>query len=147
MKEIVVDSLRWLDRENKAATHGFVIMPNHIHILWTYLDEENYDPTHALLSYTAHQFKKRLQTTSPDMLEKYLSTQWDRDYHFWERRSRSVEMPSRLIALQKLYYIHHNPLQEHWKLAEYPEAYQYSSARYYLQIENEFEFLKHYSDF
>jgi hypothetical protein len=33
---------------------------------------------------------------------------------------------------QKMDYIHHNPCQPHWALAERPEEYAWSSARYYL---------------
>jgi REP element-mobilizing transposase RayT len=146
MKDIIVNSLRWLDKEKRAFTHGFVIMPNHVHILWSY-GELGIDPSQSFLSYTGHEFKKKLKAFSPHLLGSYLSTQNDRDYHFWERRSRIIETKSRDIVIQKLDYIHDNPLQEKWKLADVPEAYQYSSARFYMQIDCEFEFLKHYVDF
>ncbi len=51
------------------------------------------------------------------------------------------------MAVQTLEYIHNNPLQEHWNLAEYQEDYKYSSASYYINGESEFKFLKHISDF
>lgn len=51
------------------------------------------------------------------------------------------------MALQVLEYIHNNPLQEHWKLAELPEDYYYSSARYYLKEQSEFKFIRHVMDF
>ena len=35
MKKIVGDSLLWMHQNNRARTHGFVIMPNHIHLLWS----------------------------------------------------------------------------------------------------------------
>jgi REP element-mobilizing transposase RayT len=146
MKDIIIDSLIWLDKEQKAFTHGFVIMPNHIHILWS-LPDESYDPAEALIRYTAHSFKKKLKIETPHGLLAYLSTQADREYHFWERRSRTIEVKSRSIAIQKLDYIHNNPLQQKWGLCDIPEGYKYSSARYYMQIESEFDFLKHYVDF
>jgi putative transposase len=146
-KDVIIDSLRWLDKENKAFTHGFVIMPNHIHLLWSFGEDEKYDPVLALKSYTAHQFKKKLGVSAPQLLEEFVSTQMDREYHFWERRSRNSPMANRIIAEQKLDYIHHNPLQEKWQLATLPELYSYSSASYYLLNESEFDFLKHYMDF
>jgi hypothetical protein len=36
------------------------------------------------------------------------------------------------IFLQKLEYIHHNPCQPKWSLADKPENYRYSSAADYL---------------
>ncbi|WP_255478614.1 hypothetical protein [Rufibacter sp. XAAS-G3-1] len=47
---------------------------------------------------------------------------------------------------QKLDYIHQNPAQEKWKLAELPEDYYYSSARFYLENKDDFGFLTHYLD-
>jgi hypothetical protein len=32
---------------------------------------------------------------------------------------------------QKLDYLHNSPLQDKWKLSEYPEDYKYSSASFY----------------
>jgi hypothetical protein len=47
--------------------------------------------------------------------------------------------------MQKLDYIHNNPLQPKWTLAMHPEDYRYSSARYYQTGEDEFELISHYS--
>lgn len=33
-KEIIIDELRWLKERNKISIYGFVIMPNHLHMLW-----------------------------------------------------------------------------------------------------------------
>lgn len=146
-KDVIIDSLKWLDKEHKAYTPGFVIMPNHIHVLWSYGEDEKYDPVFALKSFTAHQFKKKLSSTSPQILEEYVSTQGDREYHFGERRSESIQIMNRAIAEQKLDYIHNHPLQEKWHLATLPELYRYSSASYYLLNQSKFGFLKHYKDY
>jgi hypothetical protein len=44
--------------------------------------------------------------------------------------------------MQKLKYIHNNPMAEHWNLVQNPYDYKYSSARYYDVNEKSFEFLK-----
>jgi hypothetical protein len=46
--------------------------------------------------------------------------------------------------MQKLGYIHDNPLQQKWQLADLPENYKYSSARFYETGEDEFRLLTHY---
>src|SRR5882672_2412503 len=33
-KQIIVDSLQWLVKEKRYAVYAFVIMPNHMHLLW-----------------------------------------------------------------------------------------------------------------
>ena len=81
------------------------------------------------------------------MLNYYVSTQKDRQFHFWERRSRTIEVMSRLIAEQKLDYIHINPILGRWRLASSPEEYFYSSASYYLFNKNSFSFITHYMDY
>ena len=148
MKKIVGDSLLWMHQNNRARTHGFVIMPNHIHLLWSPVSKfHEEDNERTLLSFTGHAFKKHLQIEHPEMLNQYVSTQKDREFHFWERRSRTIEVMSRRIAEQKLDYIHFNPISGRWRLASSPEGYFYSSASYYILNKTSFSFITHYMDY
>ena len=52
----------------------------------------------------------------------------------------------KLTAEKKLDYIHLNPLQEKWNLAEYPEDYKWSSAGFYNSGIDDFGILTHYMD-
>ena len=79
-------------------------------------------------------------------LHAYIPSQNDREYQFWKRRSKSIEMMNRLIAAQKVDYIHNNPLQEKWKLVNLPESYYFSSASYYLNNKKDFNFITRYED-
>jgi hypothetical protein len=47
--------------------------------------------------------------------------------------------------MQKLEYIHNNPVQGKWKLVEYPEDYKYSSARFYFDGSDAFDLVTHYN--
>lgn len=147
-KEIIVQSLRWLVKNNLVHVHGFVIMPNHIHLLWSPIAniEINTAAT-KFSSYTGSELKKYLVEKQPDQLHQYTSSQSDREHHIWERRPRSIEVMSRTIAEQKLDYIHNNPLQEKWNRCTVPEEYRYSSAAFYFRNESPFDFLSHYADF
>ena len=61
-KQIMIDSLRWLVEENRCRIYGFVVMPNHVHLLWRIAEGfERENVQGALLSFTAHAFKKRLK--------------------------------------------------------------------------------------
>ncbi len=137
-----------MHQNNRARTHGFVIMPNHFHLLWSpvskFHEEENQQ---TLLSFTGHAFKKHLQSEHPEMLNQYVSTQKDREFHFWERRPRTIEVMSRRIAEQKLDYTHFNPISGRWRLALSPEGYLYSSASYYILNKSPFGFIAHYMDY
>ena len=145
IKVILIESMEWLVVNKKAQIHAFVIMPNHIHLLWTPLDE-TYDISASFKSFTATMIRKFLVNHNKLKLNLYISTQNDREYQFWKRRSKSIEMQNRIIAAQKVEYIHNNPLQEKWKLVEKPEDYVYSSASYYLSDKSPFYFLTRYED-
>jgi putative transposase len=69
----------------------------------------------------------------------------DRQYQFWQRNSLSIDLWTPNIFMQKLNYIHNNPLQDKWQLAELPENYIYSSARFYETGEDIFGLLTHYN--
>ena len=129
MKNVVVDSLRYLVREQKALIYAFVIMPNHIHLVWHIPQDYTLaDVKAALLSFTAHQFKKILKTENPLELERYRVNLADRTYQFWERNPLSVAIFHDEVYYQKMQYVHWNPCAERWRLAAEPEAYKYSSA-------------------
>jgi len=70
----------------------------------------------------------------------------DRKYQFWERNPLSIPLYSLPVMMQKLTYIHLNPIQEKWKLAQIPEDYWYSSTAFYLNGFSSFGFLTPYTD-
>ncbi|MFY0607494.1 MAG: transposase [Cyclobacteriaceae bacterium] len=143
-KKVIIDSLDHLSRRNLIDVYGFVIMPNHIHLIWK-LNEMNGKelPSASLLKFTAHQFKKMLE---PDELPKYYVDAPNKTFEFWQRDSLGVELYTREVAYQKLEYIHQNPLGKKWKLATDPSDYKFSSASYYEHESTSFSFLKHLGD-
>jgi REP element-mobilizing transposase RayT len=145
IKELLVESMKWLVDNNKAAIHAFVIMPNHIHLVWSQKDE-TYDLGGSFKSFTGSAIRKHLTSNYPEKLSDYASTQNDREFHFWERRSKNIEVMTRVIASQKVEYIHLNPLQEKWRLVDKEEDYLYSSAAYYLLDDDRFKFLSRYEE-
>ena len=70
----------------------------------------------------------------------------DRRYEIWERNPLSTDLYNHKAFLQKLEYIHRNPMEERWSLAGTVEEYKYSSARFYETGKDEWEFLTHYTD-
>ncbi len=129
LKDIIVDALRHLVAEKKAVVYEFVIMPNHIHIIWHIPEPHQLVKVKAtLLSFTGHRFKKYLSTNQPENLDNYLVNLKDRKYQFWERNALSIPIYHNDVFLQKARYIHLNPIAEKWGLATIPENYIYSSA-------------------
>ena len=68
----------------------------------------------------------------------------DRKYQVWKRNSMSIDLIHEWFFKQKFDYLHENPCQPHWQLAESPQDYKYSSARFYEEGKDEFGFLTHH---
>ena len=144
-KDLLVQSLQFLVDNNRVQVYGFVVMPNHIHLLWKIQHPFTREEVQRdFLKYTAQQIKFDLQRNHPAALEKFQVQAKDRQYQIWERNPLSIYCYTLGVTTQKLDYIHRNPVQEKWKLAETPEAYRYSSARFYIENESPYTFLTHY---
>ncbi len=145
LKQVIISSLQYLVNKELVTLYGFVIMPNHIHLLW-YMRKNNGKETAAgsFAKFTAHEFKKYLSQTN--QLHFYKSDKNDRAYQFWKRDPLAVPISSEKIFINKLEYIHNNPVKEKWKLCLYPEDYRWSSARFYLEGTDEFNMLTHYKE-
>lgn len=142
-KDIIINSFTYLSDKGLVDVFGFVIMPNHIHLIWRINQWNGKELPHAsLLKFTAHEFKKRLNANKPNALSTYAVIAKNKQYEFWQRDAMAIPLLSREMAYQKLQYIHNNPLAEHRQLARVPEEYYYSSAGFYESNNTDFCFLK-----
>ncbi len=139
--------MKFIVNDKRANIYSFVIMPNHIHLIWQVADKyKTSQVQHSFLKFTAQQFKFKLKESDSDLLEEFRVSASDRHYQFWERNPLSIDLFSRDVFLQKFNYIHNNPLQEKWKLTSRSQDYKYCSARFYETGINDFGFLSHYAD-
>ncbi|HXA02926.1 MAG TPA: hypothetical protein VNW99_13105 [Cytophagaceae bacterium] len=146
-KELVIEQLLWLKLRNKIAVYGFVIMPNHLHLIWESLEKNGKEMPHASFNkWTSSNFLIDLRKNHQQVLTFFEEKTSERNYRFWQRDPLAVLMDSREKMEQKLEYIHCNPLQEHWDLAKDAEDYTWSSAKFYLTDKDEFGILTHYMD-
>jgi len=141
-KEIVLSSLLYLISHNKIKIYGYVIMPNHIHIIWEMIRLNGKEMPHVSFhKYTAHQFLKITPNTNPFKVKES-----GRSHRFWQRDALATLIDNKPMCEQKLDYIHLNPLQEKWNLVEFPEDYKWSSASFYEFGKDEFNILTDYRD-
>jgi putative transposase len=142
-KEIIIQSLTYLTIAGKIEVYGFVIMPNHIHLIWRTKELNGKETAQgSFLKYTAHEFRKLLYKEGKEQLVNYQTAAANKKHEFWQRDSLAVHLPNQAIAFQKLDYIHANPLAQHWQLVQDPSDYRYSSAAYYERGKTEYGFLK-----
>jgi REP element-mobilizing transposase RayT len=142
-KDIITQSLDYLTQAGKADVFGFVIMPNHLHLIWRTKALNGRETAQgSFLKYTAHEFRKRLYKEDPKQLETYRVAAANKSHEFWQRDSLAIHLDNQQIAFQKLDYIHKNPLAERWQLVQDPSDYKYSSAAFYERAKSDFLFLK-----
>ncbi|MEJ7627804.1 MAG: transposase [Ferruginibacter sp.] len=142
-KNIITDSLHFMVENKRIELNAFVVMQNHIHLIWQPL------PGHSLSSiqlsfmkFTAQQIKFALTVDNPSLLEQCRVNKSDRQYQIWKRKPLSIELSSQKIFLQKLEYIHYNPVA--CGISIYPEEYHFSSAMFYENEIDHFKMLTHY---
>jgi putative transposase len=139
-KTIVLDSLIYLVKREKLIIYGFVIMPNHIHVIWEAKAKNGKEMPHAsFMKYTGHQFLKELREADDPILNRFRVEDLSREYQFWKKKGLAKLMFDRKILAQKLTYTHCNPTQPKWNLAIDPNDYYFSSCSFYEQGDMKFD--------
>ncbi|QQL48417.1 transposase [Mucilaginibacter ginkgonis] len=144
-KDVIVSSLQFLKERGYIEVYAFVIMPNHIHLIWQIQDGYLLSSIQQrFLKFTAQKMKYILLDSEDPKLDFFKVNAKDRLHQFWERNPLSVDLWSPAVFEQKLDYIHNNPLQDKWQLATETKDYHYSSANFYESGLDHFNLLTHH---
>ena len=134
---------KWFDylKEKGHYITGYVIMPNHLHVLIAFTKTETSINTIVGNGkrFMAYEIVKRLKEKGEiEILTKLTEGVSSRDYkrgklhEVFQPSFDWKECTSRKFINQKLDYIHANPCRGVWNLAEDAVDYKHSSARFYL---------------
>lgn len=146
--DTITGSLSFLHKKKLVKVYGFVIMPNHMHLIWQILKPNGKEtPVASLMKFTAHSFEKHIRQTNPADMRNYMVDWHSRKYNFWQPEPDWFLLFTEKTTQQKLNYIHNNPLQKKWSLVTDPLDYRFSSAKFYETGGNDFDFLYHYCDY
>ena len=146
-KQLIINSLNELVDKKLIAVYAFVVMPNHIHLVWELLLKNGNElPNASFNKKVGHEIVKDLKENHLKVLEIFKVEEKEREYRIWKRDPLAILMNNKMKVEQKIQYIHENPLQEHWNLTDRPENYKWSSAKFYEKGINEFGFLTHYME-
>ncbi|WP_320111460.1 REP-associated tyrosine transposase [Draconibacterium orientale] len=138
-KKIVVDSLRYCQKEKAMEIFAWCIMSSHIHLVFRSSGEQK--PELLLGDFKRFTSKAIVQaiTDNPQESRKKLLLQHFQkagskssnvsNYQFWRHDNNPVELWSAKVIDEKIDYIHYNPVEE--GLVFRPEDYLYSSAADY----------------
>ena len=133
---ILLQSFQYLQQQHQLKLYGFVILENHMH--WLAQSENLPKDIHRFKSYTAKMIIRHLQQQQQYKLLKQLAFykkkhKADRQYQLWEEGSHPEEIQGEQMLLQKLEYIHLNPVKRGY--VDDASDWRYSSARNYQQGE------------
>ncbi|HEX3024919.1 MAG TPA: transposase [Chitinophagaceae bacterium] len=141
-KDIIIESLRFLVKEKRVVVYAFVIMSNHIHLIWQIQAAHTKENVQRdFLKFTGQMIKYDLQKNNSALLDLFLVKAKDRQYQFWERNALSIDLFSEAVLMQKIKYIHQNPVKT--GLCNIAENYKYSSAKFYETGKDDFSFIEH----
>jgi len=141
-KNYIIESLQYLVINKRITLFAFVIMKNHIHLIWQALADCTPEKIQSsFMKFTARKMKLDLEKQHPLALEKFKVNAKDREYQFWERNPLGIDLYTHAVFMQKLEYIHWNPVKA--GLCSLPEEYYYSSAKFYHTGIDDFGMLTH----
>ena len=140
---IILDSFNHLVDNEKVKIYSFVIMRDHIHIVWEMLNENLIDDIiTSFKKHTGREIVKYLSIVNDDYLEDYFtSIRKDRKFKIWKHSKGNLRIKGQDILINKIEYIHNNPIKGDYKQVEKVEDYTFSSAQAYRLKSSNFRFL------
>ncbi len=134
--EILIKALSYRQKNGKMKLYAYVLMTNHFHLI---LSVDNISKfMKELKSYTAHEIinllKKHEEFSLLEQLESNKkSHKTSSRYQIWQEGFHPQQILSEEMLLQKIEYIHQNPVRA--GIVNNPEDWKYSSSSNYSKDE------------
>ena len=129
-KSIICENIKFYNHAYLAQTTGYVIMPNHFHLILYFKEKSNLSGfMRDFKKFSAYAIRGWLETNNADMLEMIRINSSKQKFKVWQDRFDDLYLENRKTLEVKLEYIHQNPVKK--GLVSLPEEYRYSSARFY----------------
>jgi len=134
--EILLNSLRFSQKEKGMEIIAWCIMPNHVHLIFRSV--KGIKPELLLgdiKRFTSRSIIKAIQKNPKESKKKFLLEHFKKaaqkssnvkNYQFWRHDNKPIELWSNKVISEKINYIHNNPVKA--GLVYKPEDYKYSSA-------------------
>ena len=135
--EIILDSLRFLHHKKRLRLHAFVLMENHLHMIASSPDLSR--EIRNFKSFTARKCIDWYQLHHKSWVLHQLQLhkndyKTDQQHQFWQEGFHPKLIKDDAMLLNKLEYIHHNPLKRGY--VDDPGHWRYSSYRNYMEQES-----------
>ncbi|MEM1003658.1 MAG: transposase [Bacteroidota bacterium] len=138
-KDILLDSLKYCQREKGMEIVAWCVMTNHMHLVFRTIGD--FEPQLVLgdfKRYTSKELVKAIQCHPKESRREFLLDHFKRAaskssnvlrQQFWRHDNKPIELWSSKVIQEKINYVHNNPVEA--GLVYNAEDYVYSSARDY----------------
>jgi len=129
---IFESALERVCRSFSLQVYGYVVMPEHVHLLLSEPERDANCPTQAKTGLEWATCEPEIDTLADALksLKQGVSRRLLNDAeHFWQKRYYDFNIRNYPQFVEKLRYIHHNPVKA--GLCERPEDWEWSSFRHY----------------
>lgn len=142
-KDIIIESLRYCQKNKGLQIFGFVIMSNHIHLIANSVDDCLSDNVRDFKKVTSKNIIKEIKENPQESRKEWMLNRFEynankhsrnENYQFWTQENHAIYLYSPNFTYEKLEYMHNNPVRA--GIVQYPEHYLYSSARNYADMDS-----------
>ena len=136
-RDMFLRNMEYCRKEKNLRVGGYVIMSNHVHLIWQSMSSQLSDTIRDFKSYCTKQFVEAIESENESRREwliymfKFFAqrTHQNKEYKIWTGNNHPEEITSNDFLMTKLNYIHQNPVRA--GLVKNAEDYVYSSASNY----------------
>ena len=138
--DVLIDSLSYCRRNKGLKIHAYVIMLNHVHLIISRWESSPNSISDIIRDHKRYTSKRITQQLSDENQKLALSvfckekSEGTRDsFNVWQAGFHPVILLHEKMFIQKMEYIHNNPVKKGY--VRKPEHWYYSSASYYEEKE------------
>lgn len=145
--EILLESLRYCQKEKGLEIYAWCIMPSHVHLIIGTTGKPMQGILRDFKSHTSHSLREAITNHPTESRKEWILWMMERagkkngnnnDWQFWQQHNHPIELSSNEMMDQRLSYLHMNPVvagfvsqAAHWK---YSSAIDYTTGEGLLDI-------------
>lgn len=142
-RDILIDSLKFCQEHKGLLLHGWCIMSSHVHLLASSLILDLSGTLRDFKKFTGKKIIEAIANNAGESRREWMlsifkdageANSRNINYQFWRQDNQPKECYSPAFTIQKLNYIHNNPVEA--GIVDKAEEYVYSSARDYFYQKN-----------
>lgn len=137
-RDILIKNMKYCQNNKDLAVGAFVIMSNHLHVIWQSKSGKLSDTLRDFKSFCTKELiatiKQENESRKGWLLHMFgfygRTTGQNKEYKIWSGDNHPEEITSEIFLRSKLNYIHENPVRA--GIVNHPQDYIYSSASNYI---------------